>query len=227
MSNINDTMPALGKVLCKGSGLKAYLEITLQKGEYGNKEYKRFRYEIGSLQSITSQANRQVSHNYVAGRSNPVGTNKGLRTVYGNIVFQQLDAGILYNMFSDIKKWNAEKNKLEEASLEGYTFDDYTIAEENAALLGSAKEDLEIKLYKNEPLSILDLPPVDIVILGSADNIDPESGKYDVNKTYKFEANGVVFLSETFGITAGAPLHNVATQVLILKGIKPWEEVEV
>ncbi|MGL5715266.1 MAG: hypothetical protein ACRCX2_19775 [Paraclostridium sp.] len=224
MSNINEAFPALGKVLCKGSGLKAFLEITLQRGTYGDMVYKKFRYEIGALQSITAQANRQVSHNYTAGRSKPVGTNKGLRNVYGNIVFQQLDAGILYNMFSDIKKWNAEMDALEEASLDGFTFDDYTIAEEEAALLGTAKENLEVKLHKTEPISILDLPPVDIIVLGSADDIDPESGKYEVNKTYKFEANGVVFLSETFGLTAGAPLHNVATQVLILKGIKPWEE---
>ncbi|MGL6098605.1 MAG: hypothetical protein ACRC0G_03155 [Fusobacteriaceae bacterium] len=224
MSSINDTMPALGKVLCKGSGLKAYLEITLNKGNYGDITYKKFRYEIGALQSITSQANRQVSHNYTAGRSKPVGTNKGLRNVYGNIVFQQLDAGILHDMFLDIKKWNAEQTALEEASLEGFTFDDFTIAETEAALLGTAKEDLEVKLNRTEPVSILDLPPVDIIVLGSADDIDPDSGIYEVNKTYKFEANGVVFLSETFGLTAGAPLHNVATQVLILKGIKPWEE---
>lgn len=227
MSSVNDTIPALGKILCKGSGLKAYLEINLSKGEYGNKETKKFRYEIGTLQSITAQANRQTSHNHVAGRKNAVGINKGLRTVYGNVVFQQLDAGILYNIFSDIKAWNADKTGLTQADLDGFSFEDYTIAEDDAALLGSAKESMEVKLFKNEPISILDLPPVDIIVLGTADDIDPQTGKYEVNNTYQFKAKGITFLSETFGITAGAPLHNVATQVLILKGIEPWEKVEV
>lgn len=225
MSKANETV--LGKVLCKGSGLKAFLEIDLTKGEYGNKEKKRFRYELGTLQSITAQANRQVSHNHVAGRATAAGINKGLRNVYGNIVFQQIDAGILHSIFSDIKKWNSDKTSLTQADLDGYSFEDFTIAEDDAALLGSAKEDMEVKLYKSEAYDLTDLPPLDIVVLGSADDIDQSTGRYEVNNTYEFRAKGVTFLSETFGITAGAPLHNVATQVLILKGIQPWEKVEV
>ncbi|MGL4449606.1 MAG: hypothetical protein ACRCTZ_00270 [Sarcina sp.] len=221
----NETV--LGKILCKGSGLKAYLEIDLTKGDYKNKEKKRFRYELGTLQSITAQANRQVSHNHVAGRATAAGINKGLRSVYGNIVFQQLDAGILHSIFEDIKKWNADRTALSQADIDGFSFEDYTIAEDDAALLGSAKENLEVKLYKSEALDLTDLPLVDIVVLGSADDIDPNTGRYEVNNTYEFRAKGVTFLSETFGITAGAPLHNVATQVLILQGIQPWEKVEV
>ncbi|MGL5717045.1 MAG: hypothetical protein ACRCX2_28775 [Paraclostridium sp.] len=217
---------ALGKILCKGSGLKAYLEIKLSKGEYGNKEFKTFRYELGSLQSIMAQSNRQTSWNYVAGRSNPVGVNKGLRNVYGSVTFQQMDAGVLYHMFQDVKKWNAEKTGLTDSSLEGFSFTDFSLAEADAPLLSTAAEDLNIKLHQSELISLDDLPPVDLVVIGSADEIDPSTGIYEVNNTYMFRAKKVVFMSETFGMSAGAPLHNVATQVLILGGIDPWEVVK-
>lgn len=216
----------LGKVLCKGSGLKAYLELNLTRIVNDERETKTFRYEVGALQQILSESNRQMGFNIVAGRKNPVGINKGLRNTYGTVVFQQLDTGILYQMFADVKKWNSETKTLEDASLEGFSFDNYSLLEEDAALMSSAKDNLEINLYNSEITSILELPPVDIIVVGNADQIDPNSGVYEPNNTYMFKCNKVTFLSETFGISAGAPLHNVATKVLMLGSIEPWKKVE-
>jgi hypothetical protein len=215
----------LGKILCKGSGLKAYFEIKLSRGSGTDKEYKTFRYEVGSIQQILAESNRQSSWNYVAGRSNPVGVNRGLRNVYGTITFQQMDSSVLYYMFEDVRKWNAEKSALESGSLDGFSFTDFTLAETNAALLGTATESETVKLYDSELIKLDDLPPVDVVVIGTADQIDASTGVYEVNNTYMFRAKKVTFMSETFGITAGAPLHNVATQVLILGGVDTWEKV--
>lgn len=217
----------LGNVLCKGSGLKAYAEIKLSRTIDGQPtETKVFRYNIGALEQIIAETNRQVGHNVVAGRSNPVGINKGLRTTYGTIVFQQFDAGMLYEMFKEVKKWNYETKTLEEASLNGFSFEDYSLLEEDAALMSGAKDDLEINLYNSEVTSLLDLPPIDIFMVAAGDQIDPTTGVYEKNNTYIFKCNKVSFMSETFGISAGAPLHKVATKVLILGSIEPWHKVE-
>ncbi|MGL5719134.1 hypothetical protein [Cetobacterium sp.] len=216
-----------GKILCKGSGLKAYFEITLSKDlNNGEKEYKTFRYEVGHLQQFLSQTNRQASFSHVCGRSTSVGVNKGLRSSYGTITFQQLNAGTLYEMFQDVKRWNEEKSSLEDTDLDGFSFEDWSLAEPNAPLLGEATEEHLYKLYNSEAIMLDDLPPIDVIVVGTADQIDIETGIYEVNKTYMFKAEKVTFLSETFGISAGSPLHNVATQVLILGKVHPWKVIE-
>lgn len=216
----------LGRVLCKGSGLKVYCEIKLSR-KIGNNEteYKTFRYNLGSLQKITSETNRQTAFNYVAGRSTAAGVLKGIRSSYGEITFENMDAGVLYNLFHDVKKFNKETERLESASLEGFSFEDYSLAEEDTSLLGNASNSLDIKLYQKEVTALDDLPPIDIIVTGYADQIDPTTGIYEVGNTYQFRLNKVVFLSETFGISPGTPLHNVATKVLILGGVDPWKKV--
>lgn len=215
----------IGRVLCKGSGLRVYCEITLNRENGNETEYKRFRYNLGSLQKISAEINRQTAFNYVAGRSTPAGVLKGIRSTYGEITFESMDAGILYNMFADIKKFNYETEQLESTSLEGFSFDDYSLAESNASLISGAQEAININLYQKEIVALDDLPPIDIIVTGYAEQIDPTTGIYKKGQTYQFKLKDVVFLSETFGISPGAPLHNVATKVLILGGIEPWKEI--
>ena len=106
---MNNSLNTTGKVLCKGSGLKAYFEINLSRTKVGGEEeFKTFRYEIGHLQQLITQTNRQSAFSHVCGRSTSVGVNKGIRSSYGTITFQQINAGTLYEMFQDIKKWNDE-----------------------------------------------------------------------------------------------------------------------
>ena len=50
-----------GKILCKGSGLKVYFQLTLNKRVNGKTEYKTFTYEVGTVQQILSETNRQTS----------------------------------------------------------------------------------------------------------------------------------------------------------------------
>lgn len=216
----------IGRVLCKGSGLKVFCEITLSRKTGNEEEYKRFRYNLGSLQKIVASINRQTAFNYVAGRSTPAGVLKGIRNSYGEITFESMDASVLYNMFYDIKKFNYETEQLESSDLEGYYFDDYSLAEKDAAVLSGANNDININLYKNEIVALDDLPPIDIIVTGYADQIDPITGVYESGNTYQFKLKKVVFLSETFGISPGTPLHNVATKVLILGGIEPWKKIE-
>lgn len=215
----------LGRVLCKGSGLKVYCEMTLSRKINKEEEYQRFRYNLGSLQKITAEINRQTALNYVAGRSTAVGTLKGIRSTYGEITFENMDAGVLYNMFYDVKKFNHESMQLENASLEGFSFEDFSLAEPDAPLLSEAQTENEVKLYKTEITSLEDLPPIDIIVTGYADQIAPETGVYETGNTYEFKLKDVVFLSETFGISPGTPLHNVATKVLILGGMEPWQKI--
>ena len=216
----------IGRVLCKGSGLKVYCEITLSRNTGNETEYKRFRYNLGSLQKIVAEINRQTAFNYVAGRSTPAGVLKGIRNSYGEITFESMDAGVLFNMFSDIKKFNYETEQLEDASLEGFSFDDYTLAEPNSALMSGAQNDFDINLYQKEITALDDLPPIDIIVTGYADQIDPNTGVYETGNTYQFKLKDVVFLSETFGISPGSPLHNVATKVLILGGVESWRKID-
>ena len=216
----------LGRVLCKGSGLKVYGEIKLHREIQGQeKEYKVFRYALGSLQKILAESNRQTQFNYVAGRKTPAGTLKGIRSTFGEIVFEFMDTGVLYNLFNDVHKFNKETKQLEAASLDGFSFEDYTLMETDAALMGHASEISNVDLYKNQVTSLDDLPPIDIIVTGYADQIDPTTGKYEVGNTYQFRLRRVVFLSETFGISPGEPLHNVATKVIILGGVEPWSKV--
>ena len=222
INNINH----IGNILCKGTGLKAYFRLPLTKDVNGVKETKVFTYEVGTLQQILAETNRQSSWNYVAGRKNPVGVNKGLRNSYGTITFTQLDAGIINSLLEDVKKWNSEKSGLVDASLNGFSFDNLTFNERDAALLGGATEALNINVYEEDVVLLADLPPLDVIVIGTADDIDPSTGKYEVNKKYIFKCLKTSFLSETFGISAGAPLHNVATKCLFLGGVEPWKEME-
>ena len=216
----------LGKVLCKGSGLKVFLELPLTKTDSnGVKKTKLFRYEIGNLQQIIAETNRQSEWTRVAGRKNPVSSSSGLRSTYGTVVFSQIDQGMIYSLFKDVRKYSTSTKRFTQADLEGFGLEDYTILEEDQALLNGPTELLTTDLYEMDYLDLQDLPPVNILVYGVADNIT-DSGIYDPNKTYVFKCNNVSFLSETFGISAGSPLHDVATKVLILGSIEPWTEVK-
>ena len=216
----------IGNVICKGTGLKVYFQLPLVKIVNGVKETKTFLYEVGTVQQILTETNRRSSWSYVAGRKQPVGVNKGLRSSYGTITFTQLDAGMINNLIKDVKKWNSERTGLIDADIDGFTFENYSFKENNAPLIGGPEEDLKVNVYSDEVIMLDELPPIDIIIIGNGDNIDPSMGIYDFNKQYEFKCLKVTFLSETFGISAGAPLHNVATKVLFLGGIESWHEVE-
>lgn len=216
-----------GNILCKGSGLKVYFQLPLTKTVDGVSETKVFTYEVGTLQQILGEVNRQSSWNYVAGRKNPVGVNKGLRNTYGTVTFTQLDAGIINAILEDVKKWNSERTGLTDASLEGFSFQNFTFNEQDAALIGGATEVLNVNVYDEDVVLLDDLPPLDIIVVGTADDIDPSTGKYEVNQQYIFKCLKTTFMSETFGVSAGAPLHNVATKCLFLGGIEPWRKMEV
>lgn len=223
---MNNDIKYTGNVLCKGTGLKVYFQMPLTRRVDGITETKVFTYEAGTLQQILAEINRQSSWNYVAGRKNPVGVNKGLRNSYGTITFTQLDAGIINAMLEDVKKWNSERTGLIDASLEGFSFENFSFNEPDAALIVGATENLNIKIYENEVVQLDDLPPIDIIVIGTSDNIDPSNGIFELNEQYIFKCLKTTFLSETFGITAGAPLHNVATKCLFLGGVEPWRKVE-
>ena len=210
----------LGKILCKGSGLRVFLEIPLtKKDSNGIKKTKKFRYEIGNLQQILAETNRQTSQVRVAGNSS------GLRNKYGTIVFTQLDQGMIFSMFKDIREYNSKIKQFKVADLDGFGLEDFTILEEDQELIGGPIENLTTDLFETDYIDLQDLPPVDIVVYGTADNIT--DGVYEPNKTYMFRCNKVTFLSETFGISAGSPMHDVATKVQILGSIEPWREVKI
>ena len=215
----------LGKILCKGSGLRVFLEIPLSKKDSsGVRKTKKFRYEIGNLQQIIAETNRQSEWTRVIGRKNPVGNSKGLRSTFATIVFTQIDQGMIYSMFKDIRKYNSDTKRFTQASLDGFGLEDYTILEEDKSLINGPTEVLSTDLYETDYVDLQDLPPVDIVVYGVADNIT--DGIYEPNKTYVFRCNKVTFMSETFGVSAGAPMHDVATKALILGSIEPWSEVD-
>ena len=222
INNINH----IGSILCKGTGLKVYFRIPLRKEVNGKFEDKVFTYEVGTLQQILAETNRQSSWNYVAGRKTPVGVNKGLRNSYGTITFTQLDAGIINSLISEVKKWNADKTGLQKADLDGFSFENFTFKETDAALIGGATENIDINIYREDVVLLSDLPPLDILVIGTADEIDPSTGKFELNQKYIFKCFKTTFLSETFGISAGAPLHNVAAKCMFLGGVEPWKEME-
>ena len=222
INNINH----IGNILCKGTGLKVYFRIPLRKEVNGKFEDKVFTSEVGTLQQILAETNRQSSWNYVAGRKTPVGVNKGLRNSYGTITFTQLDAGIINSLISEVKKWNADKTGLQKADLDGFSFENFTFKETDAALIGGATENIDINIYREDVVLLSDLPPLDILVIGTADEIDPSTGKFELNQKYIFKCFKTTFLSETFGISAGAPLHNVAAKCMFLGGVEPWKEME-
>lgn len=216
-----------GRVLCKGSGLKAYLELKLnRKNASGEVEWKTFRYEVGNLEKLLTESNRQTVRSYVAGRKNSVAVAKGIRSVYGTVTFSQLDGNMVSLLLKDIKQWNVEKTALEKADLNNFSFDDWNLNEKNASLVNEATEELAVELFEEEIIQLDDLPPVDLVIVGTADQIDSQRGTYETGNTYMFIARKVSFLSETFGISAGSPIHNVASKILILGGVEPWHKVK-
>lgn len=217
-----------GNVICKGTGLKVYFQLPLSKVVNGVREHKTFTYEVGTVQQILTETNRQSSWSYVAGRKNPVNVNRGLRSTYGTITFTQLDAGMINALLKDVKKWNAQKTGLVDAQkdLDNFSFDNFSFKEQDAPLVGGAENELNFNIYSDEPIMLDELPPVDIIVIGNGDDIDPSIGKFKINRRYEFKCLKTTFLSETFGISAGAPLHNIATKCLFLGGIESWHEVE-
>lgn len=221
---------ALGRILCKGSGLRVFMEITLtKKDSNGVNEYKKFRYEVGNLQQIIAETHRQAEWNHVVGRKNPSGVSKGLRSTHGTIVFTQIDLGFIKSMFQDIRRYNHKTKLFTKADLEGFGYEDFLLSEQDQELFSSAKEEFEVTVHENEMLSLADLPPVDIVVYGNADQIEKIGNtvvNYKPGKQYVFRCNRVTFLSETFGVSAGSPMHDVATKVYILGSVEPWKEVQ-
>jgi hypothetical protein len=218
---------SLGKILCKGSGLKAYFEIkSTKKDDSGKIVNKTFRYEVGSLSAVMAATNRQVSWNYVAGSKVPVGVNKGLRSMYGTVVFTQLDQGIVASLISDVRVWNATTATTNPANTENFGWDLWSLSSVENAGLSSYSDDSTTTVYQSEILHLDDLPPVDIVIIGAADSIDEDLGIYKDNQIYQYVIKDAVFVSDNFGISAGAPLHNVSTKILILGGVEGWSEVQ-
>ena len=211
-----------GRILCKGNGLKVYFETTLYKKATG--EPKVFRYEVGTIDAVLDASSRDVGLSYVAGKSKAVGVNRGSRNCYGKVVFSMLDQGIVNGMIGDVKAYNTDKTDLINVNMDDYVFGSYTINQETAALIGSATEKLEVAVSDSEVYLLDDLPLLDIVITGNADNIDEGAGVFEPNTTYKKVLKKCTFLSESFGISAGAPLHNISTNILILGGIEPWQK---
>ena len=120
-------------------------------------------------------------------------------------------------MFKDIRKYNSKIKQFKVADLDGFGLEDFTILEEDQELIGGPIENLTTDLFETDYIDLQDLPPVDIVVYGV----------YEPNKTYMFRCNKVTFLSETFGVSAGSPMHDVATKVQILGSIEPWREVKI
>lgn len=216
----------LGRILCKGSGLKVYLEIKLSRELPGqDEEIKLFRYKLGALKTISTSSDRQTSLNLVAGRKNALGFQQGIRQEYGEIVFEQINNGILYDLFKDVKGWERETNRLYSSSLDGFSLDDYDLTETDAAVISKASDHVDINLYQNEITKLADLPPVNIIVIGYADQIDPSTGAYETGNTYQFKLNGVQFVSETFSFAAGSPFGDVVTNVNILGGVETWKKI--
>ena len=217
----------VGKILCKGSGLKAYFEIKLKrKNTEGKYEYNTLRYEVGNLNAVMAASNRQVSWNYVAGNNKPVGVNKGIRSMYGTVVFTQLDQAAIVDMVSDVKIWNSSTSEFQSSDTDMNIFDEITLASDSSVFISDYNESLDINVYSSDVLHLDDLPPIDIVIVGNADNIDDDAGTYEANKTYQYRIRDAVFVSDTFGISAGSPIHDVSTKILILGGIDGWHKAE-
>lgn len=217
----------IGDVICKGSGLKVYFSLPLTKKlKDGTEHKKNFYYNIGNLQQILTETNRQESVSYIAGRRYGVDVNKGIRTSYGTITFTQLDSGMINLMLNDIKSWNKELQELEDADLDGFSFESLTMAEESAPVFSGAKDSITVNIYDKEIVDLQDLPPIDIIVVASGGNQIDENGNFEANKQYQFVCKKTVFMSETFGISAGTPLHNVATKCLFLGDIISWKEVE-
>lgn len=223
----NDYVMGSGNVLCKGSGLRVFMEVPLTKTDSnGLKVVKYFTYDIGNLQQIIAETNRAARWTHAVGRKNPVAVTQALRNTYGTIVFSQIDNGFLRALTKDVRKYNTQTKMFAQVNLNGWGFEEYTILEEDQRLLSGPTENLVTELYEDEIIDLTDLPPVNIVVYGTADDIDDSIGRYEKGKIYMFRCNLVTFLSETFGVSAGTPMHDVATKVQILGSIEPWREVE-
>ena len=99
----NDYVMGSGNVLCKGSGLRVFMEVPLTKTDAnGLKVVKYFTYDIGNLQQIIAETNRAARWTHAVGRKNPVAVTQALRNTYGTSSFDDLHQA--YQVFA-IVRW--------------------------------------------------------------------------------------------------------------------------
>lgn len=223
-----------GNSLSVGNGISCFMRINkeyISTDEKVPAEYRNngITIDLGTLSDVMYKTERDISPSYVSGNRNPIDFNKGKRLTTGRLVFSVFDQDTLQFVMKEISTGTNTTDKGLAAYLEKGSF--FSIGKTSADLAGNGTTDDNAQTVEGEIKYLDQLPPVDIIITGMADDvkkltIDGETApKMYRNCQYKLELNGVKLLNDNFAVVAGQALQDQVINIMIVGGIKPWQKV--
>ena len=208
----------IGNSVSVGTGIKAYFRIN---GTY-LKDGKTSVFEVGLLNDLIVETNRDVAPQFVAGNRSAISYCSGKRLTSGKVSFAVFEKDFI-GYFID-----AYKDKIN-------TFSDF-----NSNQFGFEYTDDESKKESSflipSDVNYLDqLPPVDIIMVGRGDKINSLavdgndvfkiSADFKINAFFKMELKNVRFLNDSFGISAGSSWGDQVLDFIVCGEKLPWREV--
>lgn len=224
----------IGNSVSVGTGIKVYFRI---KSEYLYDTKKKANstvdsvFEVGLLNDIIVETNRDVAPQFVAGSRSAISYCSGKRLTSGKVSFAVFEKDFISYF---VKTYTLSSNR----------FNLKNLSEFNSNQFGTDYDSTEIKktenFLKDADIKYLDqLPPVDIIVVGRGDLIDSMKKSSDVkneifaindgfkmNAFFKMELKNVRFLNDSFGISAGSALGDQVLDFIVCGEKLPWKEVK-
>lgn len=239
------TRDFIGNSVSVGTGIKVYFFI---KGEYIDTTDTTLKdtgvaLEVGIVNDIYFQTNRDVSPQYIAGNRNAISFVSGKRLTTGKISFAVIDRDFIDHFVNDLLQKDELKNLTDTNVFNTNRFGEITDVSDSTNFINS------------KTIEYLDqLPPVDIVLLGSGDLINSmaqvsnfttsglSSGtdtittvdreifqigdNFQFDAIYKLTLEGVKFQNDNFGISAGEAISDQVLDFIVCGAKIPWTLVE-
>ena len=213
----------IGNSVSVGTGIKAYFRIN---GTY-LKDGKTSVFEVGLLNDLIVETNRDVAPQFVAGNRSAISYCSGKRLTSGKVSFAVFEKDFIgYFVSTYVSKVDGTKIK---------TFDDFNSNQFGYEYDASQSKDKKNFLIPSDVKYLDQLPPVDIILVGRGDLINSLAlsgndvfqigSNFKMNAFFKMELENVRFLNDSFGISAGSVLIDQVLDFIVCGKKTPWKEV--
>ena len=232
----------IGNSVSVGTGIKVFFYIDPQ---YLNGTTTGMAFEVGIMNDIMFETNRDVAPQFISGDRNAISYCSGKRLTSGKISFSVIERDFIDFFVNEFLKGDAVKDLLTNADFNTNRFGVETDVNKPSSFLNL-----------NSEIKYLDqLPPVDIVLVGSAEIVNSMSNvnsfslandpaNYGNNSTsevreifkigdnFRMDATlfmkleNVKFLNDSFGISAGSALKDQVLDFIVCGQRHPWKEAE-
>lgn len=226
----------IGNIVSVGNGIKCFMVI---KGHYLNTDDSTLKQngvaiELGIVNDISFNSQRDVAPNYLPGSRNPLSFTKGKRLTSGKISLSVTGRDFIDYFVNELMEHDLVKDKIKSGKLFDLNVNKFGVVSKPVP-----SEELAPVQFRDKKVTYLDqLPPVDLVFIARADEIksmafDDDSDneilqvtdEFILNAYYKMKLKEVKFLNDNFGISAGSPMADQVLDFIVAGGKENWELV--